>query len=625
MRRTRVISRAPWLALCIITSAPALAQAREPVIVVTATAAPQDRDESGQAISIIDAATIDWAQARSIVDLLGRVPSIRVNGNGSLGSVTSVSLRGAEVGQTLVLLDGVRINDPSSTSDAVDFGNLLVGNIRRIEVMRGSNAIPYGSEAIGGVIDLTTRDPDAPEGLSLRGSAEGGYAGTVQGVADIGWRAGDLRADAGVVGLRTDGISSADTRFGATERDGVENWTAHARIEAPIAEGLSLDLRGYGVDATLDYDSFFGSPADSADQSRFRQFTGYAGLKAQSLGGRLMNRLGFTYLANRRDYHLIPGTPPDFGYRGGNWRIDYQGKLALAAPADFLIGYTHDAPDYRFFGFGSDERHKADMDSGYAMLVLRPLARLSLTGGARHDAHSQFGGVTTLGANANLGLADGRTRLRAAFGQGFRAPSLYQLYDMFSGNAGLLPERSDSLDIGLDRSFAHGRGQFALTLFSRTTRSQIDFDNATFRFVNLGRTRARGVEVEMAVTPADGLDLHLAYSLVDTRDRSPLSPNYDRHLARRPVHGLTASLDKSWAWGLSTGATLRLASDAVDPTAPSGRLGGYALLELRIAWALSDRFELHGRLENAFDRDYETAYGYATYGRAAYGGVRVRL
>jgi vitamin B12 transporter len=623
MRTARDIARAPWLALAALTSMPATAQ--EPIIVVTATGLPQDRDESGQAISIIDAATIDRSQARSVADLLARVPSIRVNGNGSLGSVTSVSLRGAEVGQTLVLLDGVRINDPSSTSDAVDFGNLLVGNIRRVEVMRGANAIPYGSEAIGGVIDLTTRDPDAPEGLSMRGSAEGGYAGTAQGVADIGWRAGALRADAGIVGLRTDGISSADTRFGASERDGLENWTAHARVEAPIGDGASIDLRGYGVDSTLDYDSFFGSPADSADQSHFRQFTGYAGLNARSLGGRLTSRLAFTYLANRRDYRFVPGTAPDFGYRGGTWRIDYQGKLALAAPADLLVGYTHDAPDYRFFGFGSDEGHAADTDSFHAMLMLRPLARLSLTGGVRHDTHSQFGGVTTFGANANLGLADGKTRLRAAFGQGFRTPSLYQLYDTFSGNADLAPERSESFDLGLDRRFANWRGQLAVTLFSRTTRRQIDFDNATFRYFNLARTRAQGIEVELAVTPADGLDLQLAYSLVDTRDRSPGSLNYDRHLARRPVHGLTAALDKSWSFGLSTGASLRVASDAVDPTAPGGVLGDYIVVDLRAAWALGERIELYARLENAFDRHYETAYGYGTYGRAAYGGVRVIL
>ena len=616
---------APLLALGLLAPAGASAQdIQQPTIIVTAAGTPQDRDESGQTISIVDAATIERSQARSVADVLGRVPSVRVNSNGSLGSVTGVSLRGAETGQTLVLIDGVRVNDPSSTNDAVDFGNLLVGNIRRIEVMRGSNAIPFGSEAIGGVIDISTRDPDAREGLSLRASGEGGYAGTAQGVADLGWRDGDLRIDAGLAALRTDGISSADRRFGASEVDALENWTAHARIEAPITDGLSIDLRGYAVEARLDYDSFFGAPADSADTSLFRQATGYAGLNASSFGGRLTSRLALTLLANRRDYRFMPGTPADFGYRGTNWRLDYQGKLALAVPADLLFGYSHDAPDYRFFGFGSDERHEAKTDSGYAMLILRPLARLSLTGGARHDEHSQFGGVTTFGANANWGLADGRTRVRAAYGEGLRTPSLYQLYDGFSGNTALAPERSESIDLGLDRRFAAGRGQVSLTLFTRTTRNQIDYDLATSRYGNIARTRAQGAEIEVTLNPVEGLDLALAYSLVDTRDRSPGSANFDRHLARRPVHGVNVSADRKWAFGLSTGATLRMASDAVDPTAPAD-LDGYVLLDLRASYPIGNHIEIYGRVENVFDADYETAYGYSTYGRAAYGGIRVTL
>jgi len=628
MGDAKYLWNAPLLALGLLAPGIALAQdedAGSPVIVVTATGAPQDRDLSGQAISVIDARTIETSQARSVADILARVPSVRVNANGSLGSVTSVSLRGAEVGQTLMLLDGVRINDPSSTSDAVDFGNLLIGNIRRIEVMRGSNAIPYGSDAIGGVIDISTRDPDAPDGVSLRAAAEGGYADTYSGTADIGWRSGDLRADAGIAALRTDGISSADRRLGATERDGLDNVTAHARIEAPLGAGVSLDLRGYFVNADLDYDSFFGAPADSTDRSHFRQFTGYAGLNATSFGGALASRLAFTWLDNRRDYRFAPDAPVDFGYRGETWRIDYQGRLALDPAASLIFGYTHDAPAYRFFGFGSDETHEANTDSGHAMLVLRPFEWLSLSGGVRHDDHSQFGGVTTFGANANLALGDERTRLRFAYGEGFRTPSLYQLYDSYSGNAELRPERSHSVDVGLDRDIADGRGRISLTLFTRTTRNQIDYDMASFRYANIARTRANGAEVEVAVTPVDSLDLALAYSLVDTRDRSPGAATFDAHLARRPVHSVTASIDQRWAFGLATGATVRLVSDAVDPTAPQGALDGYVLLDLRASLPLGERFELYARLENAFDTRYETAYGYGTYGRAAYGGVRVKL
>lgn len=591
-------------------------------IVITATGLPQDRDETGQAITIINAGTIDTRQSVSVADLLATTPSVRVNSNGSLGSVTSLSLRGAEAGQTVVLLDGVRINDPSGTSGAVDFGNLLIGNIRRIEVIRGANAIAYGSDAIGGVVNLSTRDGSADDGVGFRGRLEGGSAGTLNGAANLNWGGGPLSGEFGLAALHTKGISSAAARFGATERDGLDNLTAHARIEYALLPDIRLDLRGYLVDADLAYDSFFGAPADSSDTSHFRQLTGYAGLNVTT--GPLDSRLSVTLLGNRRDYRFMPGTPPDFGYRGTRWRADYEGALILGPAARLVLGLSHDAPDYRFFGFGSDEKHSADIDSAFGMAILKPLTGLTLTGGVRYDHHSQFGGVTTFGANANWGL-DARTRIRFAYGEGFRAPSLYQLYDTYSGNRALLPERSHSFDLGVDRSFGAGRGHVALTLFARTTRNQIDYDLTAFAYANLAQTNARGIELSVDYEPAKDSTIALAYSLVDTRDRTPASLAYDQHLPRRPVNSLSLSLDRRWPIGLSTGATFRLVESSRDPTAPAGRLDGYALLDLRAAFPLGGGFELYARLDNALDERYETSYGYSSYGRATYAGARMTL
>lgn len=621
-----VIVRGALLAAVLtgLCSDPASAQdATSDDIIVTGIGRAQDRDESGQAITLIDGETIDARQTQSVADLLATTPSVRVNGNGSLGSVTSLSLRGAEVGQTLVLLDGVRVNDPSGTSGAVDFGNLLIANIRRIEVMRGSNAIAWGSDAIGGVVNLSTRDENAPEGLGLRARGEGGHAGTVSGAADLGWRRGELRVDAGIAALTTDGITSAAERFGATERDGLTNITGHVRVEAPLSDAVTLDLRGYAVDASLAYDSFFGAPADSPDESDFRQLTGYAGLNVRT--GMLESRVSLTLLDNRRDYRFMPDTPPDFGYEGTRWRADYEGALEVDPALRLVFGYAHDAPDYRFFGFGTDETHGSDTDSFYGLAILKPLPGLTLTGGLRHDDHSQFGGVTTFGANANWGLADGRTRLRFAFGQGFRAPSLYQLYDSFSGNAALVPERSNSFDIGIDHGFAEGKGNVALTLFARNTRNQIDYDLNAFAYANLARTTARGIELSIDYEPVKEMVIAFAYSLLDTRDRTPGSSAFDMHLSRRPVNSISLSLDRRWPIGLSAGATLRVVGPSRDPTAPTGEIDGYALLGLRAALPVTQTVELNARVDNVFDARYETSYGYSSYGRSAYVGVRLSL
>lgn len=608
--------------LALAISAPARADDDGSQIIVTATGIAQDRDEAGQSISIIDARTIQQMQSLTVTDLLITTPSVRWSSNGTLGASTGVSLRGAETGQTLVLIDGVRVNDPSGTNGAVDFGNLLTAGIRRIEILRGSNAVPYGSDAIGGVIALSTRDPAQADGFSVRAQGEGGYSGTANGLVDLGWKAGGTRVSASLSALTTDGISSASRDLGATEKDGLTNYTASARVDSELTSNLSIDLRAYAIDAKLDYDSFFGAPADSTDQSHFKQLTTYGGLTLKT--GALTSTASFTYLANRRNYYAAPDTPVNFGYRGSAWRGEYRGVFSPIEATTLIFGYSHDAPDYRYFGFGSDEKHKANTDSGYGMLVLKPVMGLTLTGGVRHDDHSLFGGVTTFGANMNWGPGDGKTRFRAAFGQGFRAPSLYQLFDTWSGNAALRPERSESFDVGIDRTLGDGIGQVSLSLFTRTTRNQIDYDMSTYSYFNIARTRAQGFELSATVRPTPTFTVQGAYSYVDARDRTP-GAGYDLRLARRAPHSLSLSLDKEWPLGLSTGATATLVGDARDPISPTGQNDGYILLGLRAGFKITERIALFGRIDNLFDADYVTAYGYGTYGRSAYAGARFTL
>jgi vitamin B12 transporter len=608
-------------------SAVAMANAAppEPPIIVTGTGIAQPRDASGQAISLIDAATIDRLQPVTVADLLLITPSVRVNSTGGIGSVTGLSLRGAEIGQTVVILDGVRVNDPSSPSDATDFGNLLTANLRSIEVMRGANAVPYGSEAVGGVIALSTLDPAAPEGWTGSALAEAGSYETFRARAGVGWKGERVHAGLGASWLSSAGISSAATRFGATEADGVENLTLNGRLDVDLGASAGLELRAGHIRAALDYDSFFGGPADSADESDFSQTTLHGTFRFAALDGRLNSRASLTLLDNARDYRFTPGTSVDFGYRGGSWRAEYQGILSAGKSTRIIAGYSHVAPDYRFFGFGSDERHSATSNGVHGQVLIAPSSRLNVTAGARHDWHSAFGGVTTFGANANWAAGDGRTRLRAAFGQGFRAPSLYQLYDTFSGNAALKPERSDSIDVGVDHELADGRATIALTVFQRLTRNQIDYDLTTFSYANLARTRSRGLELELRMRPAPGWDVTGSYSLVDARDRSPGSSRFDQRLPRRALHGLALAVDHRWGNGPSLGATLRLSSEAVDPLAPNRQIGGYALVDLRASLPLTQHIELVGRIENAGDRQYETAYGYGRPGRTASLGARLAL
>lgn len=614
--------RATFSLAALLAAAPALAQDGGDII-VTATGIAQPRDEVGQAVTVIDADTIRTRQNVSVADLLATTPGVRFNRADPVGGVTGISLRGAETTQTLVLIDGVKVNDPSGIGDGYDFGNLLVGNIRRMEVLRGSNSVVYGSQAIGGVVNIMTGDPDA--GFGGGASVDYGYADTLNAKANVSGSNGIASGGVGVAYFRTDSISAA---AGGSERDGYENIATNAKLKLQLTDALSLDLRGYYIHADLDTDIFFGAPMESTDASKLDQYIGYAGLNLALLDGKLTSRAAVTWFRNDRDYYFMRGTAPDYGYSGTNLRFEYESVYQPVEVAKLIFGYEHERPDYDFFGFGSEGSAQANIDSVYALAVVKPLAGMTLTGGVRHDDHSQFGGATTLGANVNYTPNEGRTSVRASYGEGFKAPSLYQLYDSFNGNDVLRPERSKSYDIGVDQKLGGDRALLSVTAFRRDTRDQIYFDGAIppfGRYINLTRTRATGVEAAMTLRPVDALTVTASYSHVNARDRSEGGDNEGNLLPRRAKDAVSVSADYLWPFGLSTGATLTMVGDSFNDAANVQPLDGYALADIRASFPILDNLEIYGRVDNLFDEEYATVYGYGTYGRSAFGGVRVRF
>ncbi|AEG49403.1 TonB-dependent receptor [Sphingobium chlorophenolicum L-1] len=596
----------------LLAAMPALAADNDEII-VTALGIEQPRDEVGQAVTVIDADTIRTRQSVSVVDLLATTPGVRFNRSGSLGGVTGVSLRGAETTQTLVLIDGVKVNDTSGPGDMYDFGNLLIGNIQRIEILRGSNSIAYGSQAIGGVVNIMTGTP--AEGFAGNASVDYGYSDTLNAKADISGGSGIASGGVGLAYFNTDGISSAAN---GAEKDGYENIAANAKLKLAFTETLSLDLRGYYIHTDLDTDN--GVIDSTADSSKSDQYVGYAGLNLALFDGKLTNRAAVTWFRMDRDYASAFGS---YGYSGTNLRFEYEGVYQPVDQARLIFGYEHERPDYDFSGFGSVESHTADIDSIYALAVVKPLVGLSLTGGVRHDDHSQFGGATTFGANANYTPNNGATNIRMSYGEGFKAPSLYQLYGTDVGNAGLRPERSKSYDIGFDQRLGGDRAILSVTAFRRDTKDQINYDYSIGLYGgynNLDRTRAKGVEAMLTLKPVDALTFTAAYSYVDARDR-----NTNARLPRRAANAVSVSADYVWPFGLSTGATVTMVGDSFNDATNAVRLDGYAVADVRASFPIMENLEIYGRIDNLTDEKYATVHGYGTYGRSAFGGVRVRF
>lgn len=613
----------------LILAAAAQPQADPRDIVVTATRAPQPAGEIGQAISVIDRRLIEERQTVSVTDILSQLPGVTVSRNGGPGSFTGLRIRGAESEQTLVLIDGVRVNDPTSPGGGFDFANLLADNVERIEVLRGPNSVPWGSQAIGGVVNIITAAPT--ERPSFRARAEYGYADTMQAVANGSFTAGPVAASIGTGWFRTDGISAAAS---SSERDGYERIAGNGRVEVTLTQAVALDLRGYFSHGTTGLDGFPAprfALADTLDRSEIQELFGYAGLRANLFEGRFANRLAFTLSDVNRDNFTGTAQDPSFLARGRVERFEYQGDLRASDAVRAVFGAERERSR---FGDGFD-LFRTGIDSLYGQLIVNPVAPLTLTGGVRYDDHRDFGSATTFGANGVLAL--GKTFVRASYAEGFKAPTLFQLRSAF-GNPGLAPEQAKSWDLGVQQSLIDGRLNASATYFSRRTRNQIDFTRCRTdlaicaggarpfgTYDNIARARADGVELTLELTPVETLRLSAAYSYVDTANRSPGSANFGRKLARRPVSSLALNLDWDAAPGLSFGSTVRQVGDSFDDPANRVRLDGYALVDLRARWAFTERFELYGRVENLFDQAYQTAAGYGSVGRAAYAGVRARF
>lgn len=598
----------------------AVAQETDEDIVVTASGFEQPRSETGQAITIIDEERLDQLQAVSITDALETVPGVAIATRGPVGSQTAVFLRGGNGSQTLVLVDGVRINDPSSPNAAFDFGALLTGNIGRVEVLRGPNSIIWGSQAIGGVVNVQSVEPT--DALVVRAGADYGYADSISGNANLSGTSGMFEGSVGGAYYRTDGISALS---GGTEKDGYENYAANGRLKVNLADNFALDFRGYYNRGTVEYDSPFGLGANALPVSKNRQFLGYVGAQFDLADGRFKNRISYA----RTDITRIGSDPVVFSFNnfdveGTIDRFEYHSSFDIADRATLVFGAEHE----RTYASTSFEGAPADVarnkvTSGFGQLILRPFTGLTLTGGVRHDDYSDYGGQTTFGGNAAYTPNGGATVLRATYAEGFRAPTLSEGQPPF-GNPDLKPETARNFDLGVEHRFLGGKAQVFATYYNRRSTNQITFSFVTFQSENIGRVKTEGVELGFALQPTERLSIQANYTLVDAINRS-VGSNFGNRLELRPQHSGNLTLDWQTPWKVKLGTTLLLKGDSFDDAANNVRLDGYALANVRAAFPVTDAVELYGRVDNVFDTDYTIVNRYNTYGRNAHVGVRARF
>lgn len=614
-------------------------------IIVTATRAPLTLDEIPSSITVLDKQAIDRAQDIGVTELLLRTPGISISRNGGYGTSTSLRIRGAESDHSVVVIDGVKLNDPSSTGGGFNFTNLLVGDISRIEVLRGPQSILWGSQAIGGVVNVVTASPEK----ALEGSfdLEAGSRETVSARAAVGGRTGPLSWRIGGQRFTTDGISSHAKAFGGVERDGYRNSNLSGRAELALADNVSVDVRGTYSSGRVEFDGF---NTDSNDVGQNKEFVGYAGLNVDLADGRFRNRVAFAYTdTNRDNFNPDRARPQSFEADGKNKRWEYQGSFDLSDRITAIFGVENERSDFRSRSpsaslatpVASFARGKAELTSAYGQLSVEPIDGLTLNGGVRYDDHDRYGGQTLFAAGGVWRLPTG-TVLRASYGEGFKAPGLYQLFSEY-GNVGLDPEEAHGWEAGVEQHFFDRKLIVGATWFDRTTTNQIIYNGCsapstdpmcfvpgsnppTPRFgyyLNVARSEAHGVEGSAALT-IGALTLDGNYSWTVAEDRSP-GANFGNWLPRRPRNIANASASYGFDFGLELGAALRWSGKSFDNASNAQRLGGYTLVDLRAEFALSDAVKLFTRAENIFNEQYMTAFRYGSLGRSIYAGIRGRF
>ena len=622
-------------------------------VVVTANRAATPADRVGQSVTVLTASQLRQDQETSLADLIARTPGINLARNGGPGEPTSLFIRGADSNQTVALIDGVKVNDPTDPGTGYDFANLLNGDVSRIELLRGPQSTLYGSEAIGGVVNIITADAAKPLEGSLQ--AESGALGATFVNAALGGQGDGANWRLSGYDDMTKGAPCFDEELGGRRPCAYRAAGASGRLRYDLTPDLQLDERAYYTWSRSDFDGYdtpSGNYGDDGEYGHTRQVVDYTGLNLSLLDGRLKNRLAFEYSAvdhNDQDPNqpqsLGVDTTTTFLAAGRTDTIEYEGTFAIAPDYQAVFGAQSERSSLMAYSpvyETAPSRAHDTISSGYGQITGQLLTGLTLTGGLRYDDQATVGGHVTGQASAAWRLNDGNTILRASFGQGFKAPSLYQLYSEY-GNLTLKPEQADGWDMGIEQHFLGGRLVAQATYFGRATHNLIEFvscyglttggcatNTVGGYYANVDRALAQGLELQARWKPTDRLDLSANYTLDDDEDRSPAALNPTGaapgfQLSRRPKN--TANVDAGYVWPirLRTELAVRYAGASYDDDAHTILLKSYALVDLRASYPLSDQVELYGRIENLTDQHYETAYQYGTMGRAAYGGVRLRF
>lgn len=623
-------------AACVMPGGIAAAQTIAlPEIVVTPYYSPTPLSRTGASVTVISGERLARSGPGSLAHVLRQTAGVSVIESGGPGATSEIRIRGAETGHTLVLIDGVRVNDSATARDDFDFSLIAPEDIDRIEILRGPQSAIYGSDAMGGVVNIVTKKASKKK-IATTASAEIGSYGSRAASGSVSMSEGDFSLRFGGSHYFTNGFSRRGSRDG-NEPDSYEKLAGNIRATYDPKSGLGFDFGLTGSQVHSDYDAAGSNVAapDAANTVDKRQLSGFLTFMLPGAGFDQSLKL-FAAASDRHNVERAPPTPsiPDSYFRSRSTGAEYRGTIDLDALGTLLIGgrIEHEtaenyAPGGGFSGYSREK-------TSYAVFAEQKITlgeRFHLAFSGRYDASTRDDeGRFTWRATGVYEIPETETRFKGSVATGVKLPTAY----MLANNAyqaltypdqvelTLKPEESLGFDVGIEQALLDGRVQLSATSFynrfrnlhGTTSLSSNIFDVA---YGNISRARTSGVELsaDADVIP-EVLTVGGTYTYLHTEDTN------GKPLARRPQH--SGSVNVTWTPTEEAEATLAAVyvGKRYNSSGGSGLLAAYWRADLTASYALSPQTTVFGRIENLFDATYQDPSGFNTPGRSYFVGLK---
>jgi vitamin B12 transporter len=630
-------------------------------VVVSATKTPVPLSQVTSAVEVISGEELERKKIKTVIDALRLADGVFATSSGGPGTEATVKMRGAFARHTLVLIDGVIVNSP--TTGAYDFANLTAENIDRIEILRGAQSMLYGSDAIGGVINIYTKKGSGKPTASA--SMEYGSFATIREGAQVSGAKGPIDFAASLSRWDTSSFSAINYRRGAAERDGFHNWNASGKVGVALPKDgrLEFNLRWYNSDVNFDGFADSGAPADVFGARQTDRNLIMSGTYDQPITSWWSQRLTLAQ-ANERFFSVsgnagrnlntggaITGDPncflsnPDTCFtpfssdlRILNRRLEWQHNFQIGKPLLLTAGYQfrEEQGDASAF-FGAAQPNKLiSSHAGFAQAQVNLWDRLFLTGGVRQDSYNVFGDATTYRATGGYLVKETGTKLRASYATGFKAPTLNDLFFQGFGNPNLKPEKSRSMDAGIDQSLLDGRVQLTAGYFWNRFRDLIQFASSfsplcpasSFGFcpINVAEAKTQGWELGFKATIVKGLDVKGRYTYTLTRAfDNPINPlGSDKRLRRWPVDQAMLGLTYQPVEAARINVDYRFVGARNNDLAnsPSQRQGSFGVVNASATYDVTRNWQVFGRIDNLLNQKYEEVLFFGTPIRSVFGGIK---